>query len=218
MTTTRIRGRVAAAVLTLAALLTPAAAAASPGSPGAASAAPDKSTAAPSATSKKAAKPSSCPVVSDRLHAAATRDVDLGRITPKPHYRTTCQQLYRSDGRPPSVIFAEGFQPRDTKNGQYDLEAYVLKNQHSPFVSTSYDHDLYKSWRPGYNYYIDAPGGIDVNKTIGDDHKYASQVEVAFPGGIDNDFIVGACPVDKEKRVEIMSECVDNPSYDPWRN
>ncbi|MGP4109458.1 ADP-ribosyltransferase [Streptomyces sp. 4N509B] len=160
-----------------------------------------------------------CPTVSDPLHAAADRTVDVDRITPDPAYRANCHQLYRADGRSPAVVFAEGFHPWDTVNGQYDLEAYVLQNQPSPFVSTTYDHDLYKDFGSStYNYYIDAPGGIDVNETIGDDHKYAHQVEVAFPGGIDRSFIVGACPIDRQTDTEIMSACVDNPHYDPWRN
>jgi hypothetical protein len=159
-----------------------------------------------------------CPAVEDRLYAAATPEVDVERITPDPSWRADCRQLYRAETRAPEVVFEEGFQPRDVVNGQYDLEAYVLVNQPSPFVSTTYDHDLYKDWRRAtYNYYIDAPGGIDVNATIGDEHRWADQVEVAFPGGVDRAFIAGACPVDRETRTEIMSACVDNPHYAPWR-
>ncbi|SOD59051.1 hypothetical protein SAMN06297387_101457 [Streptomyces zhaozhouensis] len=159
-----------------------------------------------------------CPTVEDPLYAANNRDVDVDRISPDPDYREDCRQLYRADGRSPEVIFEEGFEPRDVVGGQYDLEQYVLVNQPSPFVSTSYDHDLYKGWRSaGYNYYIDAPGGIDVNATIGDQHRWADQVEVAFPGGIATEFVVGACPIDADSRTEIMDECVDNPHYTPWR-
>ena len=97
------------------------------------------------------------------------------------------------------------------------MEKYVLVNQPSPYVSTTYDHDLYKTWyKSGYNYYIDAPGGVDVNKTIGDTHKWADQVEVAFPGGIARQYIIGVCPVDKKTKAEIMSDCESNPNYRPW--
>ena len=86
--------------------------------------------------------------------------------------------------------------PYQTERCVYDIEKYVLVNQPSPYVSTTYDHDLYKTWyKSGYNYYIDAPGGVDVNKTIGDTHKWADQVEVAFPGGIARQYIIGVCPV-----------------------
>ncbi|CAM5226578.1 ADP-ribosyltransferase OS=Streptomyces tendae OX=1932 GN=GUR47_36330 PE=4 SV=1 [Streptomyces tendae] len=203
MITTRLRRRTAAAVLSLSAVLATTAATA----PGAAP--------APSAAPAKAAP--ACPQFDDKTKAAADRGVDVDRITPEPVWRTTCGTLYRSDSRGPQVVFEEGFHAKDVENGQYDVEKYVLVNQPSPFVSTSYDHDLYKTWyKSGYNYYIDAPGGIDVNKTIGDTHKWADQVEVAFPGGIQRKYIIGVCPVDRQTKTEIMSECESNPHYQPW--
>ncbi|WP_369395279.1 ADP-ribosyltransferase [Streptomyces sp. CG1] len=200
MIATRLRRRLVAAALSLGAVLA--------------------STAASAPTSPVAAAPAkaapSCPRFEDRLKAAADRNVDLDRITPTPAWRTTCGTLWRNDNRAPDAIFKEGFFPRDVVNGQYDIEKYVLVNQPSPYVSTTYDHDLYKTWKSKYNYYIDAPGGIDVNKTIGDTHKWADQVEVAFPGGIARQYIVGACPVDKPTKTEILSDCVSNPYYQPW--
>ncbi|WP_369032473.1 MULTISPECIES: ADP-ribosyltransferase [Streptomyces] len=192
MITTRLRRRTAAVVLSLAAVF-----------------------ATSAATVPKAAP--ACPQFDDPVKAAVDRRVDVDRITPEPVWRKTCGTLYRSDGRGPEVIFAEGLKPRDVINGQYDIEKYVLVNQPSPYVSTTYDHDLYKTWwKSGYNYYIDAPGGVDVNKTIGDTHKWADQVEVAFPGGIDRKYIIGVCPVNKTTKVEIMSACESNPHYEAW--
>ncbi|GAA2593867.1 MULTISPECIES: ADP-ribosyltransferase [Streptomyces] len=203
MISTRLRRRTAAAVLSLSAVLATTAATA----PGAAT--------APSAAPVKAAP--ACPQFDDKTKAAADRGVDVDRITPEPVWRTTCGTLYRSDSRGPQVVFEEGFHAKDVRNGQYDVEKYVLVNQPSPYVSTSYDHDLYKTWyKSGYNYYIDAPGGIDVNKTIGDTHKWADQVEVAFPGGIQRKYIIGVCPVDRQTKTEIMSDCESNPHYQPW--
>lgn len=203
MITTRLRRRTAAAVLSLSAVLATTAATAPTAAP------------APSAAAAKAAP--ACPQFDDKTKAAADRGVDIDRITPEPVWRTTCGTLYRSDSRGPQVVFEEGFHAKDVENGQYDVEKYVLVNQPSPFVSTSYDHDLYKTWyKSGYNYYIDAPGGIDVNKTIGDTHKWADQVEVAFPGGIQRKYIIGVCPVDRQTKTEIMSECESNPHYQPW--
>ncbi|MGX1224635.1 ADP-ribosyltransferase [Streptomyces sp. x-45] len=203
MITTRLRRRTAAAVLSLSAVLATTAATA----PGA--------TTAPTAAPAQAAP--ACPQFDDKTKAAADRGVDIDRITPEPVWRTTCGTLYRSDSRGPQVVFEEGFHAKDVENGQYDVEKYVLVNQPSPYVSTSYDHDLYKTWyKSGYNYYIDAPGGIDVNKTIGDTHKWADQVEVAFPGGIQRKYIIGVCPVDRQTKTEIMSDCESNPHYQPW--
>ncbi|MEU1040995.1 ADP-ribosyltransferase [Streptomyces sp. NPDC005551] len=201
MITTRLRRRAAAVVLSLSAVLATSAATSSP--------------AAPAAPPAKAAAPS-CPQFFDPVTAAADRRVDVGRITPEPVWRTTCGTLYRSDGRGPATVFEQGFHPKDTVGGQYDIEQYVLVNQPSPYVSTSYDHDLYKTWKSAYNYYIDAPGGIDVNKTIGDTHRWADQAEVAFPGGIARQYVIGVCPVDKKTRTEIMSDCESNPHYEPW--
>ncbi|MFI8490079.1 ADP-ribosyltransferase [Streptomyces rubrogriseus] len=203
MITTRLRRRTAAAVLSLSAVLATTAATA----PGAAT--------VPAAAPAEAAP--ACPQFDDRTKAAADRGVDVDRITPEPVWRTTCGTLYRSDSRGPQVVFEEGFHAKDVQNGQYDVEKYVLVNQPSPYVSTSYDHDLYKTWyKSGYNYYIDAPGGIDVNRTIGDTHKWADQVEVAFPGGIQRKYIIGVCPVDRQTKTEIMSDCESNPHYQPW--
>ncbi|MFI9625591.1 ADP-ribosyltransferase [Streptomyces sp. NPDC052042] len=210
MITSLLRRRAAVVFLSLAAALVPAAATeAAPAAPAV--------RAAPAAPAAAVLKPGDCPVVNDRLFAAAD-PVDIGRITPRPAWRNDCRQLYRADGRGPQTIFEEGFQARDITYGQYDLQEYVLVNQPSPYVSTTYDHDLYKRWKAAFNYYVDAPGGVDVNKTIGDTHKYADQVEVAFPGGVDRTFIVGACPIDQATKTEIMSGCVDNPHYRPWRS
>ncbi|GGQ48542.1 ADP-ribosyltransferase [Streptomyces mutabilis] len=201
MFTTRLGRRGAAAVLSLSAVL--ATTAAAPG------------TAATTTAPAKAAP--ACPQSDDKLKAAADPGVDLDRITPEPVWRTTCGTLYRSDSRGPQVVFEEGFHAKDVRNGQYDFEKYVLVNQPSPYVSTTYDHDLYKTrCKSGYNYYVDAPGGIDVNRTIGDTHKWADQVEVAFPGGIKRQYIIGVCPVDRQTKTEIMSECESNPHYKPW--
>ncbi|MET9383865.1 ADP-ribosyltransferase [Streptomyces sp. NPDC002928] len=202
MITTRLRRRAAAAVLSLAAVF--------------ATSAATVPAAVPATATAKAAAPD-CPQFDDKIKAAADRRVDVDRITPDPVWRTTCGTLYRSDSRGPSVVFEQGFLPKDVVNGQYDIEQYVLVNQPSPYVSTTYDHDLYKTWyKSGFNYYVDAPGGIDVNKTIGDTHRWADQVEVAFPGGVARQYIIGVCPVDKTTKVEIMSACESNPYYKPW--
>ncbi|MFF8593311.1 ADP-ribosyltransferase [Streptomyces sp. NPDC015220] len=213
MITTRPRRRAAAAVLSLSAVLATTAATA----PTTTATAPTTTAAArPAATAAARAAAPACPRYDDRIKAAADRRVDIGRITPAPAWRTTCGTLWRNDNRAPRTVFEEGFHPRDVLTGQYDIEKYVLVNQVSPYVSTTYDHDLFKTWKSKYNYYVDAPGGIDVNRTIGDTHKWADQVEVAFPGGIARRYIVGACPVDKATKTEIMGECESNPHYEPW--
>ncbi|WP_066945536.1 ADP-ribosyltransferase [Streptomyces lushanensis] len=222
MITSRSRQRAAAVALSVVAVLVPvttteaAPTVSTPAVSAPATGAPTLT--GPTLTPAGAAAAGRCPVVTDPLFAAADRRVDVDRITPTPSWRTNCKQLYRADSRSPEIVFEQGFHPKATLDGQYDVEKYVLVNQPSPYVSTTYDHDLYKQWyKSGYNYYIDAPGGIDVNRTIGATHKWADQEEVAFPGGISRELIVGVCPVDKQKKTEIMTECLDNPHYKPWR-
>lgn len=225
MITPRSRRRAAAVALCVTAALIPAAATeAAPAPPSAATAfaepgSVEPAPAKPASVEAASVKPAEhCPAVADEMFAAADHSVEVDRITPAPSWRTDCKQLYRADSRGPEVIFEQGFQPRAPLNGQYDVTQYVQADQPSPFVSTSYDHDLYKRWsKNGFNYYIDAPGGIDVKKTIADPRIRAGAEEVLFPGGVSRERIVGVCPVDEHKKTEIMSECVDNPHYDPWR-
>ena len=111
--------------------------------------------------------------------------------------RSTTELLYRSDNRPPSVIFDEGFQVRDATNN--DLDRFVRTNGPSNFVSTSRDEDLYKRWGSSYRSTVDAPGGIDVDATMPNGpyapHTSAPESEVAFQGGVPAENIVGAHPV-----------------------
>ncbi|MFJ1744876.1 ADP-ribosyltransferase [Streptomyces sp. NPDC088116] len=220
MITPRSRRRAAAVALCVAAALIPAAATeAAPAPPSAAAASLRPVPVRPTPVEPAAAKPfEHCPAVADPMFAAADHSVEVDRITPVPSWRTDCKQLYRADSRRPELIFEQGFLPKAPLGGQYDVKKYVLVDQPSPFVSMSYDHDLYKRWsKNGFNYYVDAPGGIDVKKTIADPRIPAGAEEVAFPGGVSRERIVGACPVDEHKKTEIMSQCVDNPHYEPWR-
>jgi hypothetical protein len=211
MITPRLR-RAAAGALSVAAVLAPVSAV------GATATAPAGGARVSADPSVEAPEADRCPVVADKMFAAADRRVTTDRITPAPSWRTDCKQLYRADSVAPQLIFEQGFHPGAPVDGQYDLAQRALADQSSPYVVASYDHDLYKDTdRTVYNYYIDAPGGVDVNKTLGDTHQRAAANEVAFPGGISRERVVGACPVDVAKRTEIMAECQDNPHYQPWR-
>ncbi|MEV7087967.1 ADP-ribosyltransferase [Streptomyces sp. NPDC093085] len=224
MTTSRLRRRGAAVALSLAALLVPAPATeARPGpAPTPPAAEPAPAPAAPSAgdPAGPAPAPDRCPVVEDKLFAAVDLRVEADRITPTPVWRTDCRQLYRADARAPRDIFERGLHPEAPVNGSYDLARHTLAGQGSPYVSAGYDHDLYKTTvgeKAAYNYYIDAPGGVDVDRTLGTPRGPAATEEVAFPGGISRERIVGACPVDPAKKTETMAKCEDNPHYQPWR-
>ncbi|MCS3843486.1 hypothetical protein [Microbacterium sp. AK031] len=130
--------------------------------------------------------------------------------------RTSTEVLYRSDNRPSSVIFDEGFQVRDASNN--DLSHFVHTNAPANFVSTSRDENLYQNWPADYRYTVDAPGGIDVDATMPDGpyapHKPNPEHEIAFQGGIPAEHIVGAHPVLPDKS---LGDWISNPNYSGGR-
>ncbi|MFF7214208.1 hypothetical protein ACFZAU_27345 [Streptomyces sp. NPDC008238] len=164
------------------------------------------------------AVPEWCPVVPDRLYAAADPGVDLDRIRPdEPAWRSNCNALFRGDDRPPESVFKDGFRPEDVGDGEYDLQAYARREQPSPFVATTYDRSTLAQHTTAYHYYIDAPGGIELDETLGTRELRSARTGVVFPGGVARQFIVKACPVDKATKAELTSRCVPNPAYSPWR-
>ncbi|HEX5496054.1 MAG TPA: hypothetical protein VFX70_15910 [Mycobacteriales bacterium] len=136
---------------------------------------------------------------------------DAGRITPEPVWRTSSQPLYRADNRPPSTIFRDGFRPKNPSNN--DLADFVAHNTPSNFVSTSTRSDLYKEWGSAYRYTVDAPGGVDVNATLGT-HTFSNESEIAFPGGVHPSHISGAHPVNVDGS---LGDWVPNPNHVPAR-
>ncbi|MFD3509565.1 toxin glutamine deamidase domain-containing protein [Nocardia sp. NPDC058666] len=126
------------------------------------------------------------------------------------HNRTTNERLYRSDNRPPDVIFEEGFQPRDASHT--DLVDYVENDTSSVFVGTSRRDDIGEEFGGHYTYEIESPGGIDVNQTLGP-HISSYEQEIAFPGGIPREDILGARPYNYSTGE--LGDFVRNPNYDP---
>lgn len=126
--------------------------------------------------------------------------------------RTTTELLYRSDNRPPTEIFDQGFQVRDASNN--DLDTFVRTNGPSNFVSTTKDENLYQRWGSAYRYTVDAPGGIDVDATMPDGpfapHTPKPESEIAFQGGVPAENIVGANPVLPGGN---LGDWIPNPSY-----
>ncbi len=107
------------------------------------------------------------------------------------------QSLYRVDSRSPDVIFQDGFQPKGTST---DIQTYVDQNTPSAFVSTSKTPDIYQNpdfGAPG-NYLYEVDGsqtpGVDVN-AVYPANPYASEQEIAVPGGIPSGAIIGAKPI-----------------------
>ncbi|MGW1055737.1 scabin-related ADP-ribosyltransferase [Streptomyces sp. NPDC002521] len=146
----------------------------------------------------------------DRLAAATDRNIDLDKLGIPPVWREGHEPLYRSDNRSPDVVFEHGFEPRDPSNT--DLRTYVEEDDPSAFVSTSYRDDIGDDFGGKFTYVIDAPGGIDANRTLGD-HSLSYEEEVAFPGGIRSEYIKGAYSYDYATGE--LGEFVPNPNYIP---
>ncbi|XP_045512175.1 pierisin-like [Pieris brassicae] len=115
------------------------------------------------------------------------------------------QRLLRWDRRPPNEIFLEGFVPIVTREDpdweETDLYGFAKNNHPSVFVSTTKTQRDKKKyvWTPRsanrgivYQYEIYAPGGVDVNESLLHGSRWPNQMEVAFPGGIQNIYIRSA--------------------------
>ncbi|XP_045512178.1 pierisin-like [Pieris brassicae] len=115
------------------------------------------------------------------------------------------QRLLRWDRRPPNEIFLEGFVPIVTRENpdweETDLYGFAKNNHPSIFVSTTKTQRNKKKyvWTPRtanrgivYQYEIYAPGGVDVNDSLLQESPWPNQMEVAFPGGIQNIYIRSA--------------------------
>jgi hypothetical protein len=127
-------------------------------------------------------------------------------------FRTDGNTLFRDDRRFPLAVtnspdparlpdqpgvFNTGFEPRDPSNTH--LGSHVDGNE-SGFVSTTRNETLNFLGGPGPNqpfvfrFHIQAPGGVDVNASLGSHNTVfqEAQQEVAFPGGIRPENIIGA--------------------------
>lgn len=115
------------------------------------------------------------------------------------------QRLIRWDLRPPNHIFQHGFYPwvSDSFVDFHDTNLYDYVEDGTPNIYVSTTRTLYnregqplETWVPNerntthfYEYEIYAPGGIDINATLGERSPFPDQQEIAFPGGIDRRFI-----------------------------
>ena len=154
-----------------------------------------------------------------------------------PRFRTDNNTLFRDDTRfpvdyngnphndpslPPNGpgIFTTGFAPRDLSNT--NLPRFV-DGEPGAFVSTTRRQDLNFLGPPNsqnrrvFRFHIQAPGGVDVNATLGS-HFSQGQQEVAFLGGIRPQNIVGVEQVTDGTTSFFPVQTrpfVPNPNFDP---
>ncbi|KMJ45882.1 hypothetical protein AB204_06735 [Xenorhabdus khoisanae] len=110
---------------------------------------------------------------------------------------------YRGDTRSFTEIFDKGF---ETRGPSMDLYKHALDNLNPPsnFVSTTIDPSKtigfatdYGS-KSGYVYTMKTNNGIDVNKVLGSKSPYPGEAEIAIPGGVKSENILGARPINAD--------------------
>jgi tetratricopeptide (TPR) repeat protein len=176
---------------------------------------------APAEPAAPAAPPrlSDDPRVRADLAHTALRHPDLARLDSlddAPVWRRDSDRLYRADNRPIQTVFEKGFSARNIDN--LNLRDYVKNNPASGFVSTTRNPGYWRTYGSGAKgfYDLDAPGGIDVNDTLGL-HPHTYEQEVAMPGGIRPDRVRGLWPIQRDFRTGVPSlgEYIPNPHYRP---
>ena len=120
--------------------------------------------------------------------------------------------VYRGDGRSPSTIYNDGFQPKGTST---DLPTYVNTNSPSGFVSTSKSPAVAEGFAQmqggGNVYVVDSGGlsGVDVNDAY-PANPFAHEQEIAMPGGVPAENVVGSYPVSGDGT---KGDFIANPNY-----
>jgi hypothetical protein len=127
---------------------------------------------------------------------------DGSSTTPSPlSVATKAAPTFRGDSRPPSQIFDEGFQP---VGNDLDLMNHATGGPNSGYVATSRSSTVAQDFGPNV-YEVRAPGGVDVNATLGSRSPFPSELEVAYPGGVPSSCIAG-CTLPN-------GQWVPNPGY-----
>jgi hypothetical protein len=121
----------------------------------------------------------------------------------RPRYRTSTEDLYRLDGRPPQEVRRDGLLPRPEARSdaarRFDIQGHIRAESANAFVSLTRDPNFatrHANWvgdNYRYLYRIDgarALGGIDPNATPGVLIDAPNQQEILFVGGVAAPLIV----------------------------
>ncbi|MDA3644960.1 hypothetical protein LZ318_03740 [Saccharopolyspora indica] len=134
---------------------------------------------------------------------AAVVDIPVDLVLPRPEVLVNPKLTFRIDRRSPAEILSSaspealkfpGFHPLNAANTtagrNISLIEYAAENKRSMYVSATFSANLQirnSDWR----YWIFAPGGIDLNKTLSFGSKKPQEREVTFAGGVDEKFVMG---------------------------
>ncbi|MEE4134367.1 RHS repeat-associated core domain-containing protein, partial [Pseudomonas viridiflava] len=108
--------------------------------------------------------------------------------------------LYRGDTRPHGEIFKEGFK---SKGDSMDLELHAFDNNTPPsnFISTSTSSDVAIDFGTAYRtksgnlYTLRRIDGRDVNSELGSKVPFPEEKEIAIPGQVNTEDILGVTPL-----------------------
>ena len=119
----------------------------------------------------------------------------------------------RVDNRGFEEIFRDGFRP---KGEGLDLDYVGTPNHSGGYVSASADPDYFKNRADiNYAYDIEAPGGVDINRSFGE-HTMEWEREIGMPGGIRPERIRGCWEIKLDESGEPqLYNWVPNPNHVP---
>lgn len=113
--------------------------------------------------------------------------------TTKELFSNNSKLLFRGDSRSPSNIFNEGFYSKGFDGGLHEHAAGLLDESYYIGTSKSFSEASKFAGKDGYVYYIDKPaGGLDVNSILGAKSPFPYEFEIAYPGNISSQHIIGA--------------------------
>ena len=140
--------------------------------------------------------------------AAGTAGDSLA-VVAKPTY------VFRGDGRPPAQIFDEGFKASGTNT---DVLNHATTNTNSGLISTSSTPNVAREFADvqvgGYVYTVrKPPQALDVNATLGAKSPYPQEFEIAVPGAIRPQDILGARQVGPDGK--FVGPFVKNTGFQP---
>ncbi|SDB65544.1 RHS repeat-associated core domain-containing protein, partial [Pseudomonas sp. NFACC17-2] len=124
--------------------------------------------------------------------------VAVSRTEPKlPTPKKEEDFLYRGDEREPEDVFENGFK---SKGKSKDLFLHSLDSDWPPsyYISTSYSRNVGKKFatgeytRIGYLYTLQKIPGHDLQKELGAAYLFGAEKEIAIPGRISNEDVLGA--------------------------
>ncbi|OEV25542.1 hypothetical protein AN220_13165, partial [Streptomyces nanshensis] len=100
--------------------------------------------------------------------------------------------LHTFSSQPPQEVFEQGLLPEGDEL-LHPIEHVVAGDgAASAWVGTTADPNTGPAAGSGWRVFLQAPGGVDVNATLGLASPFPDRFEVLFPGGVDRRFIRGA--------------------------